>query len=90
MEHASSGGAAAGAAVPPPPRLTILKIVMENFKSYGGVKEIGPLHKCFTSVVGAEGCGWVQSSRSTGPPRRAPTSSLLALAQARTVAGSRT
>lgn len=42
MEHAS------------PPRLMILKMVLENFKSYGGVKEIGPFHKCLSSVVGEE------------------------------------
>ena len=39
------------------PRLTILKMVMENFKSYGGVKEIGPFHKSFSSVVGPNGSG---------------------------------
>lgn len=27
------------------PRLMITKIVNENFKSYAGVKEIGPFHK---------------------------------------------
>lgn len=26
-------------------RLTISKIVCENFKSYAGVKELGPFHK---------------------------------------------
>ena len=35
----------------------ILKMVMENFKSYGGVKEIGPFHKSFSSVVGPNGSG---------------------------------
>lgn len=30
---------------------------MENFKSYAGVKEIGPFHKCFSSVVGPNGSG---------------------------------
>ena len=55
MEHSSV--ALAGGAAPAPPRLTILKIVMENFKSYGGVKEIGPFHKCFSSVVGPNGSG---------------------------------
>jgi energy-coupling factor transporter ATP-binding protein EcfA2 len=39
------------------PRLMILKIVIENFKSYGGVKEIGPFHKSFSSVVGPNGSG---------------------------------
>lgn len=27
------------------PRLMIKKMVLENFKSYAGVKEIGPFHK---------------------------------------------
>lgn len=31
--------------------------VLENFKSYAGVKEIGPFHKCFSSVVGPNGSG---------------------------------
>lgn len=35
----------------------ILKMVLENFKSYGGVKEIGPFHKSFSSVVGPNGSG---------------------------------
>merc|ERR1719253_1485604 len=41
----------------PPPRLMITKMVLENFKSYAGVKEIGPFHKCFSSVVGPNGSG---------------------------------
>jgi structural maintenance of chromosome 4 len=47
------------AAPPPPPRsrLMILKMEVENFKSYGGVKEIGPFHKSFSSVVGPNGSG---------------------------------
>lgn len=39
------------------PRLMIMKMQVENFKSYGGVKEIGPFHKCFSSVVGPNGSG---------------------------------
>jgi len=39
------------------PRLMITKMVLENFKSYAGVKEIGPFHKCFSSVVGPNGSG---------------------------------
>jgi hypothetical protein len=39
------------------PRLMILKMQVENFKSYGGVKEIGPFHKSFSSVVGPNGSG---------------------------------
>jgi structural maintenance of chromosome 4 len=38
-------------------RLLITKMVMENFKSYGGVREIGPFHKCFSSIVGPNGSG---------------------------------
>lgn len=38
-------------------RLMIEKVVLENFKSYYGKKEIGPLHKCFASVVGPNGSG---------------------------------
>ncbi|CAG9327346.1 unnamed protein product [Blepharisma stoltei] len=40
-----------------PPRLMIHKVVLENFKSYAGIKEIGPFHKSFTSVVGPNGSG---------------------------------
>jgi len=40
-----------------PPRLMITKMVLENFKSYAGVKTIGPFHKCFSSVVGPNGSG---------------------------------
>eukprot|EP00935_MAST-01C_sp_MAST-1C-sp1_P001078 g1078.t1 len=35
----------------------ITKMVLENFKSYAGVREIGPFHKCFSSVVGPNGSG---------------------------------
>lgn len=35
----------------------ILKMVLENFKSWGGVKEIGPFHKSFSSIVGPNGSG---------------------------------
>jgi len=41
----------------PKQRLFIERITCENFKSYYGTKEIGPFHKCFTSVVGANGSG---------------------------------
>ena len=37
--------------------MMILKMEVENFKSYGGVKEIGPFHKSFSSVVGPNGSG---------------------------------
>ena len=42
---------------PPSSRLMITKMVLENFKSYGGVREIGPFHKRFSSVVGPNGSG---------------------------------
>jgi structural maintenance of chromosome 4 len=38
-------------------RLVALKMVMENFKSYAGIREIGPFHKSFTSIVGPNGSG---------------------------------
>lgn len=38
-------------------RLLITKLEMENFKSYGGLREIGPFHKCFSSIVGPNGSG---------------------------------
>ena len=41
----------------PASRLMITKMVLENFKSYGGVREIGPFHKRFSSVVGEHLCG---------------------------------
>jgi structural maintenance of chromosome 4 len=47
--HAGAGGKKA--------RLMILKMVLENFKSWGGVKEIGPFHKSFSSIVGPNGSG---------------------------------
>ena len=37
------------------PRLMISKIVMENFKSYGGRQEIGPFHKSFSAIIGPNG-----------------------------------
>ena len=38
-------------------RLLIDKIELENFKSYKGVKIIGPFHKSFNTVVGPNGSG---------------------------------
>ncbi|XP_049851429.1 structural maintenance of chromosomes protein 4-like [Schistocerca gregaria] len=38
-------------------RLVIKKVELENFKSYGGVQEIGPLHHSFTAIVGPNGSG---------------------------------
>lgn len=62
---AAAAAAAAGEgqeeATPNPPerkaRLLITKMEMENFKSYGGLREIGPFHKCFSSIVGPNGSG---------------------------------
>jgi len=34
------------------PRLMITKIVNENFKSYAGVRELGPFHKVTVGLVG--------------------------------------
>ncbi len=39
------------------PRLMIERLELENFKSYAGLKVIGPFHKYFTSVVGPNGSG---------------------------------
>lgn len=41
------------------PSLTSHRVeqVLENFKSYAGIKEIGPFHKCFSAVVGPNGSG---------------------------------
>jgi len=44
-------------AQPPKPRLMIREIVLENFKSYGNRKLIGPFHKSFSSIVGPNGSG---------------------------------
>jgi structural maintenance of chromosome 4 len=40
-----------------PSRLMISYMVLENFKSYAGVQEIGPFHKRFSSIVGPNGSG---------------------------------
>jgi len=42
---------------PPKERLLVQRIEMENFKSYAGKREIGPMHKRFTAVVGPNGSG---------------------------------
>jgi structural maintenance of chromosome 4 len=39
------------------PRLVIAELELENFKSYGGVKRIGPFHHRFSAVVGPNGSG---------------------------------
>jgi len=38
-------------------RLFVNKIVLENFKSYRGTREVGPFQKEFNAVVGANGSG---------------------------------
>jgi len=53
----SASAPAAAAPVPSPARLIIVKMVLHNFKSYAGTKEIGPFHKNFSSVVGPNGSG---------------------------------
>lgn len=56
----SVGGDADADEAPKAPRtarLLITKMEMENFKSYGGIREIGPFHKCFSSIVGPNGSG---------------------------------
>lgn len=39
------------------PRLMISQIVTENFKSYGGMRVMGPFHKNFTCIIG-QYCDW--------------------------------
>lgn len=50
---------ASAPAVPagPKTRLTIHKMVLQDFKSYAGRQEIGPFHKSFSAVVGPNGSG---------------------------------
>jgi len=50
-------GPAAAAPAGPTSRLMIREIVLENFKSYGYRKVIGPFHKSFSSIVGPNGSG---------------------------------
>ena len=38
-------------------RLVIREIVLENFKSYGGRRVIGPFHECFSAIIGPNGSG---------------------------------
>lgn len=39
------------------PRLAIQRLQLENFKSFGGVVNVGPFHKSFSSIVGPNGSG---------------------------------
>ncbi|KIK68539.1 hypothetical protein GYMLUDRAFT_189741 [Collybiopsis luxurians FD-317 M1] len=41
----------------PRPRLVIHKLALVNFKSYAGRQVIGPFHKSFSAIVGANGSG---------------------------------
>ncbi|THV05398.1 RecF/RecN/SMC protein [Dendrothele bispora CBS 962.96] len=41
----------------PKARLVIHKLALVNFKSYAGRQEIGPFHRSFSSIVGANGSG---------------------------------
>uniref|UniRef100_A0A0G4I1K4 Structural maintenance of chromosomes protein n=1 Tax=Chromera velia CCMP2878 TaxID=1169474 RepID=A0A0G4I1K4_9ALVE len=59
-EAASSSSASASAADMGeefPGRLMINRIILKNFKSYKGEVVVGPLHKSFQSIVGANGSG---------------------------------
>jgi structural maintenance of chromosome 4 len=38
-------------------RMVIEKIVCENFKSCGGLKEMGVFHKSFSAIIGPNGNG---------------------------------
>lgn len=38
-------------------RLIIEKIECENFKSYGGIKVMGPFHRSFSAIIGPNGNG---------------------------------
>jgi structural maintenance of chromosome 4 len=50
-------GPAPAANAAPKERLMIKHMQMVNFKSYYGVQDVGPFHKCFSSVVGPNGSG---------------------------------
>lgn len=39
------------------PRTIAVRMELENFKSYGGKRSIGPFHKCFSAIVGPNGSG---------------------------------
>ncbi|XP_952594.1 smc protein, putative [Theileria annulata] len=56
-EHVRTIGAEFRETEGPIRRLIIHKVVLNNFKSYGGVTTIGPFHKRFTSIVGPNGSG---------------------------------
>ena len=58
-EPESSAAPTSGEPFTPAPRarLAIKSLRLENFKSYGGVVEVGPFHKSFSSIVGPNGSG---------------------------------
>ncbi|ORM41814.1 Structural maintenance of chromosomes protein 4 [Babesia sp. Xinjiang] len=56
-EHKRAIGAEIRKLGEPVRRLIISKVVLRNFKSYGGTTVIGPFHKRFTSIVGPNGSG---------------------------------
>jgi structural maintenance of chromosome 4 len=39
------------------PRLVIKEIILQDFKSYGGRRVIGPFHECFSAIIGPNGSG---------------------------------
>jgi structural maintenance of chromosome 4 len=38
-------------------RLVIKEIILQDFKSYGGRRVIGPFHECFSAIIGPNGSG---------------------------------
>ncbi|CDR93873.1 SMC family, C-terminal domain containing protein, putative [Babesia bigemina] len=56
-DHVRCIGAETRDSSQPVRRLIISKVVLRNFKSYGGTTVIGPFHKRFTSIVGPNGSG---------------------------------
>ena len=50
VEDGASESEGQRAATDDPPRLMISRIVCTNFKSYAGVKELGPFHKVCRDV----------------------------------------
>ena len=38
-------------------RLVIREIILQDFKSYGGRRMIGPFHECFSAIIGPNGSG---------------------------------
>mmetsp|Transcript_13427 Transcript_13427/g.38169 ORF Transcript_13427/g.38169 Transcript_13427/m.38169 type:complete len:1387 (+) Transcript_13427:62-4222(+) len=57
VEPPAEAATANAAKAAPVSRLMIHQIVLENFKSYGGRKVIGPFNKSFSAIVGPNGSG---------------------------------